>query len=81
VTTSSDRTFVQNPQIFGSSSPANMTFYNADLTEHYSTLIFPFAAIYVATFADCLPDDGLVQLIEFTNLTFGMTENDSGQKF
>jgi hypothetical protein len=81
VTTSTDRTFLNNPSIIGSSLPANMTFINVDVTEHYITLSFITPTIYVTTFPFCIPDDGLVQLVEFSNLTFGMTENDSGQKF
>jgi hypothetical protein len=81
VITSTDRTFINNPHIIISSLPANMTFINVDVTEHYSTLSFMTGTIGVATFPICIPDDDLVQLVEFTNLTFGMNENDSGQKF
>jgi hypothetical protein len=81
VVTSTDRKIINNPQIVSTSIPANVTYRNVDITDFYSTLSYRAPTFDMKVVPVCIPDDGLVQLLEFTNLTFGLTENDSGQKF
>jgi hypothetical protein len=81
VVTSTDRKIINNPWIISSSIPANITYSNVDITDFYSTLSYRRPTLSMKIVPVCIPDDGLVQLIEFTNLTLGMTDNDSPQKF
>ena len=61
--------------------PGNMTVKNTDFTEFYNTAIDIQETLGYIMETECQPDDGLVQIFTFDNLTISVTDNPGGNKF
>ena len=61
--------------------PGNMTVKNTDFTEFYNTAIDIQETLGYIMETECQPDDGLVQIFKFDNLTISVTDNPGGNKF
>ena len=73
---SSDRTILSSPSIIEYQGPGNMTVKNSDFSEFYNNIVELRKTLGYFMQEVCAPNDGLVQLFTFDNITTSALDNE-----
>ena len=75
VVTTTDRTFIQSPNIVFYQGPGNLTVLNSDFADHYMSFTDVASTIHSEKNSGCLPADGLLQTVMLDNITTSLPDN------